>query len=149
MDRTSYLSFKTLLIQGHLRIFSVLLMKNYVNLFCVMLSTLMLTGCFYDEGEPDPGPPDGVVSYSLDIQPIFNTHCTSCHPGIVESPDLSEGNSYGSISDGIYIIPNNIEVSLLYQRIIGNPSIMPPNGSLSASEINLIRNWIEQGALNN
>ena len=110
---------------------------------------LMGTSCFYDEGLPESGPPGGVVSYSLDIQPIFNTNCVSCHPGVVASPDLTEGNSYGSIMNNIYIIPNNPDESLLYQRIIGTPSIMPPNGSLPAAEINLIRGWIEQGALNN
>lgn len=109
---------------------------------------LCLSGCFYDE-LTERIPDDTIVSFKTDIQPIFTTNCTACHPGLVSSPDLSDGNSYNSISNGIYIVPNSAEASLLYQRILGNPSVMPPGGSLPTLEIALLKMWIEQGALNN
>jgi len=109
---------------------------------------LFLLGCFYDEGLPET-PEDIVVSYAFDIQPIFTNNCTSCHPILVSPPDLTAGNSYNSITNGNYIIANDIDASLLYQRLLGNPGIMPPSGSLPVSDIILVKNWIEQGALNN
>lgn len=115
--------------------------------FAITILLFTLSGCFYDEGLP-PAPPDN-VSFAFDIQPIFTTHCTSCHPTLVTPPDLTTGNSYNSITNGVYIIANDIDASVLYQRLLGNPGIMPPSGSLPASEINLVKSWIEQGALNN
>lgn len=116
--------------------------------FAAAILILFFSGCYYDEALPETSD-DDIVSYSLDIQPIFNNNCTSCHPVLVSPPDLSEGNSYNSINNGVYIIANDIDASLLYQRLIGNSGIMPPSGSLPVSEINLVKNWIEQGALNN
>ena len=112
-----------------------------------LILVFLLSGCYYDKYEETD--PAVQVSFTADIQPIFDTHCTSCHPAIAASPDLSPDNSYSSINNGTYILPNDLSGSVLYQRLLGNPSIMPPAGSLSASEINLVRSWIEQGALNN
>lgn len=108
---------------------------------------LFLSGCYFDEAE-EPLPPEGLISYSADVQPIFSNNCTACHPGEVENLDLSAGNSYASII-GVYVIPTDPEASVLYQRLLGNPSVMPPSGGLQDSEIQLIRLWIEQGAPNN
>lgn len=113
----------------------------------VILSLLILSGCYYDEAE-EVLPPDGAVSFAADIQPIFNNHCIACHP-VLGPPDLTEGNAYEAITNGVYIIPEDIGSSLLYQRLVGNPSIMPPSGSLPSSEIELLKAWIEQGALQN
>ena len=116
--------------------------------FAISLLFLVSNSCYYDVADAEIDP-DEIISYSADIQPIFNNHCTSCHPDLAANPDLSEGNSYNSITNGTYIIPEDPEGSLLFQRLLGNPSIMPPSGSLSASEIATIRTWIEQGALDN
>lgn len=115
--------------------------------FALLTLVLIFSGCYYDKFEEIS--PSDQVSFSSDIQPIFDTHCTSCHPVLVSSPDLSPGNSYNSINNGIYVLPNDYTASLLYQRLLGNPTIMPPGGSLSATEINLVKSWIQQGALNN
>ncbi len=120
-----------------------------IKLVWVSVMILFLSACFYDEGLPDEISPDEVVSFAFDIQPILTTNCASCHPLVASSPDLTEGNSYSSITNGIYIVANDTDASILYQRLIGNPSIMPPSGSLPSSEIELIKVWIEQGALNN
>lgn len=113
----------------------------------VVLLLLFLSGCYFDEGEEII--PSDIVSFTIDIQPIFSNNCTSCHPVLVAFPDLSEGNSYDAITNGVYIVPNDLEASLLYQRVQGNPSIMPPSGSLPAADIELIKSWIEQGAPDN
>lgn len=122
--------------------------SRLVRHVAAVILILFFSSCYYDKALPETSD-DDFVSYSLDIQPIFTNNCTSCHPTLVSPPDLTEGNSYNSITNGIYIIENDKDASLLYQRLIGNSGIMPPSGSLPVSEINLVKNWIEQGALNN
>ncbi len=126
-------------------------MKEFLKLIhktAIIILMFFVSGCYYDELIEEI-PPDKVISFATDIQPIFTKNCASCHPVLVSSPDLTAGNSYTSITNGVYIIPFNSGTSVLYQRLLGSPSIMPPKGSLPTDEITLIKNWIEQGALNN
>lgn len=126
-------------------------MKNS-NPFLLALSSgallFLLSGCFYDSTE-EPAPIEEEVFFSLDIQPIFDNDCTLCHPTLEPQLDLTSGNAYNSLINGGYINTDDPGASLLYQRLIGNPSVMPPTGSLPASQIGLVRAWIEQGAPNN
>lgn len=127
-------------------------MTKTSNIFrtpATLLSLLILTGCFYDESLDETLPEDTVVSYSLDIQPIFDNNCISCHPLIVSPPDLTEDNSYDAVISNNYIVPKDLDASILYQKLKGNPNIMPPSGPLPKKEIDLVKEWIEQGALNN
>ena len=114
-----------------------------------LITLITLNGCFYDEGITEPIPEETIISYSLDIQPLFNTHCISCHPLIATNPDLTKDNSYEAITSDNYIVPNNLEASILYQKLMGKPDIMPPSGPLPQKDIDLVKKWIEQGALNN
>lgn len=55
-----------------------------------------------------------------------------------------------SLSNEPYVDTLNPSQSHLYKRLIGDGySIMPPNGSLTAEEIELFYLWIKQGAKNN
>jgi len=124
--------------------------KNYVlRTLVVLSSTLIISGCYYDEVVEEIILEDTIVSFSAEIQPIFNTNCTSCHPLIVAAPNLTEDKSYDAILMGNYIVSKDLEASILYQRLLGQPTIMPPSGSLPKNKIELIKRWIEQGALNN
>ena len=93
------------------------------------------------------------VSYTNQIQPIFNTNCTSCHVGGgAATLDLTsyDGVMSGGVS-GLSIISGDNENSELYIRIIlpeGTAGSMPPNDPLSQEEINLISDWINEGANN-
>ena len=94
------------------------------------------------------------VDYVTEIQPIFDNNCTSCH--------INGGNYYGGLdlssyaslmeggNSGNTIVPYDHINSILYQRIILDESdnlSMPQNGSpLSQSNIDLIRQWIIEGA---
>ncbi|MGB5554148.1 MAG: hypothetical protein WBM83_05765 [Flavobacteriaceae bacterium] len=113
------------------------------------LITLFLASCYYDEILDEELPEDTVVSFSLDIQPIFTNNCIACHPDLEPAIDLRKGTSYTSIVNGVYIVPDSLDASVLYQRLLGNPSIMPASGSLPSADIKLVQRWIEQGALNN
>lgn len=108
----------------------------------------LVHSCYYDQ-EVEEEMSTSTVSFSADIQPIFSKNCNVCHPLLNAVPDFTEGSSYNSLIDGNYVISNDFESSVLYQRLMGNPSVMPPSGSLPDSQISLVKTWIEQGALNN
>ena len=87
----------------------------------------------------------GQIDYQTEIQVIFDTNCTSCH-GNSGGLDLT---SYSSLmaggNSGAVIIPNDHQSSILWQKI--NLGSMPPNGSLESSKIDLVKKWIDEGAL--
>ena len=95
------------------------------------------------------------VSFSAQIQPIFNDNCVICHrPGGIGSfMNLTAGNAYASLvlSSPPRVIAGSSATSVLYGRITG--AILPqmPLGGapLSAADQTLIKNWIDQGAANN
>ena len=93
------------------------------------------------------------VNYQSDIQPIFNNNCIFCHQN-GGSATLNLATYYGVMNggwSGPAIIVGDHQNSLLYQRIIqpiGTDGSMPPNDPLSQSQIDLIAQWIDEGAGN-
>jgi len=93
------------------------------------------------------------VDYNSEIQPIFDNNCISCH--------INGGTYFGGLdlssylevieggNSGNTIVPFDHTNSLLWQHV--NSSYMPPYGSgispLTAEQINLIAQWIDEGAL--
>ncbi|MGE0479122.1 MAG: hypothetical protein AB7Q17_01500 [Phycisphaerae bacterium] len=110
----------------------------------------------------------GPVSFAEHIAPIFQTHCVVCHAegrtadrlGI--SMRLKRDEAYDSIvnqpssqsASFVRVMPGSPEQSLLYLKISLD---QPPIGNrmplacdkLPDSEIELVRRWIAEGALNN
>ena len=95
------------------------------------------------------------VSYASDIQPIFNGNCTGsgCHiPGPANGLSL---NNYAQLmqggNSGAVVLPGNPDNSILVRRLEGSITPQMPFGRppLSQSDIQLIRLWISEGALNN
>ena len=90
------------------------------------------------------------VDYNTQIQTIFTNSCTSCHMYGNASGGLNL-TSYFSVmtnsNSGASIIPGDHANSLLWQRV--NNGEMPPgnNPDLSSDEIDLIAQWIDEGAL--
>ena len=87
-------------------------------------------------------------TYSDDIQPIFNIHCTGCH---FTNAGLISYESYNNVISNGSVIPGILEASSLFDRINlpdENSLNMPlGNGTLSTQEIELIERWIKDGAL--
>ena len=91
----------------------------------------------------------GGVDYYSVIQPIFDARCISCHSGSDAEEDLSL-TSYDNVMNGgdsgDVIIPYDHANSLLWQYI--NSGFMPPGtNDLTDSQVNLIAEWIDEGAL--
>jgi hypothetical protein len=102
-----------------------------------------------------------LVSFSNQIQPIFNKNnqCTGCHGGSggltitagVSYNNLVNINAQSSCTALKRVLPFDADNSVLYKKVSGTTcgSRMPQGSSLSASDIALIRDWINQGANNN
>lgn len=108
------------------------------------------------------------VSYAQDVQPILTMACAGCHsPGGAADLQLipmylREGESYAAIvnqpsvqlDDVVLVVPGDSASSLLYVKVSSDD---PPIGMrmpryapvLTEDEIALIREWIDQGALDN
>lgn len=120
----------------------------------------VFSGCGSDGG--NAGSP-AVVLFSADIQPIFRDHCTVCHKmdGIagflpMTYENLVDQDTTNTDGGGKRVIPFNAENSILYQRIsgIGLPlteETMPLGSTqlLPEEKQVLIKNWINEGALDN
>jgi hypothetical protein len=88
------------------------------------------------------------ISYSQ-IQEIFNENCATCHIAS-KRKNLSLSNyeniMSGDSNNGPVIIAGDHTNSLLWQYV--NSGTMPPgNSNLTASQIDLIETWIDEGAL--
>ena len=121
-----------------------------ISKLAMLMLMLSLTGCYYDEViEPTPLPPDFEASFATDIQPIFNQNCIGCHGGAI-NPDLRSGSSYAALTNGGFVVPSDAVNSILYKSLKGEgAAVMPPSGAISTAKINLVKSWIEDGALNN
>ena len=88
------------------------------------------------------------VDYETEIQPIWNANCGGCHTSNSQG-GLNLSNYENLMSSGA-VIPGDHMNSSLYDRITRPESAqgdMPPAGSLSDSDIALIAEWIDEGAL--
>ena len=127
-------------------------MKKIIQYLLVLPVSLMATSCYYDEMPPEPEIPiPDVVSYSKDIQPLWDQDCISCHKPGATAPDLTTANSYLALTkNNKYVIPGNAASSSLHKSLVGDgAAIMPTAGKWSDSKIALVDKWINDGALNN
>ncbi|MGY8673330.1 MAG: DUF1549 domain-containing protein [Verrucomicrobiia bacterium] len=113
---------------------------------------LALTGAVA-EIKSSPKPEDAKVSYYTQVRPIFQLHCVGCH-----QPAKAKGGYVmtdfkrlmgKSDSGKLAVVPKDAKKSLLLEMITPKdgeaemPSGKPP---LSPGDIELISNWVKQGA---
>ena len=90
------------------------------------------------------------IDYQSEIQPIFDANCISCHQGEAAYFGGLALTSYNELIEGGYSQGGIISTGLLENYI--TTGYMPPYGSntsLSENEIDLINQWIAEGAQNN
>jgi hypothetical protein len=131
------------------------------NTATLLATCLILVGCqsrtIDNSTIVGPGLP---VSYSADIQPIFNTSCSGSGCHINASTNGVRLDSYGSVmaSRGsqyarLVVSPGDPGGSPLVDKIHPNPDFgrrMPDGRSpLSSRQISMIEKWIEDGAKDN
>jgi hypothetical protein len=97
------------------------------------------------------------VSYQLDVEPILESRCVSCHqPGGVgfdtSGLDLS---SYDGLMKGTHhgpiVVPGEPLTSNLNVLIEGRAKVQMPHDQrpLLKAQQQIIRDWVKQGALDN
>jgi hypothetical protein len=125
-------------------------MKKIFQILIIICSGLLLNSCYYDElvERPvpeipvDPTDPGYVeIKYGAQIQPIFNSKCTTCH-NASHQLDLREGVSYNELVPD-YVIAGDADGSILYLTVNSG------HGGASSDDKSLIKGWINQGAKNN
>ena len=112
------------------------------------------------------GSTPGSVSFSRDVEPLLDASCArnGCHAGVNPSEDLDlrSGRAHAALvdvtaiqcSDGrARVDPANPAGSYLIHKITGENlcagTVMPKGGGLTPAEIQLIRDWVAAGALDN
>ena len=123
---------------------------RHAILFLVLAAALLAVGCAKQKE----------VSFARDIQPLLNANCVSCH-----TPPDGEGykasgfdlSGYGPLMKGTkfgsVIEPGSAISSTLVRLIEGKThfSISMPRREqpLTPEQVQLVRDWIDQGAKNN
>jgi hypothetical protein len=117
----------------------------------VLAAIVLHSGCVKEER---------TVSFRYNVQPVLRSNCLECHSppngegylktglSMVTYEDLMHGTIYGSV-----IVPGNSRHSILNMLVEGRagPSMRMPHGRkpLSTAEIEVLRIWVDQGAINN
>jgi len=110
----------------------------------MFLTALLLSSCEKVVYPPIEKPEN--VSYSEEVQAIWNKNCTSsnCHGG-GHSLDLRPDVSYEELMNGGYVDTINPPNSILMQKLYGSSH----NDNATETEKQTILSWIEDGALDN
>lgn len=128
--------------------------------WCAVAVMALASGC-KDENNPLDGDspsnivfPISKVSYAVHVQPLFNQTCalSGCH-GDGSQTSILRLTTYDNLMYGgaLVIVRNQPDQSTLVMRIEGRiGERMPLNRrALNQNQINGIRAWIGEGALNN
>jgi len=98
------------------------------------------------------------LSYKQDVAPLLEKFCATCHNEDEDHPSQLFMDSYESLmkggKHGVAVKPGNSKESLLMQKMDAEPPFgkkMPPSKKLipSAEQIEILRQWIDQGAKKN
>lgn len=93
------------------------------------------------------------IDFVRDIRPILQNHCYACHAAAKQKSnlrlDIKSEAFKGGDNHGPSLLPNNSADSPLLQLVTSSEpdEQMPPEGArLSAAEVALLRQWIDEGA---
>ena len=114
-------------------------LTEFICLNCMWLMSLCCSATAADEP----------IDFSKQVAPIFEQHCVRCH-----SPGNSKGDvslaTFDDLKSNEYVIAGDPEGSYLIELVTsqdGEPPAMPKEAKpLSDGEVDLLRQWIGQGA---
>ena len=101
----------------------------------------------------DDNPKSVRLNFAQHAKPVFRTHCVNCHNSNRTSGGL-DLTSYAAMmqggSSGDVIEPGSPDDSFLFQLIIhaDSPEMPPGDQKIPDEDIEVIRKWIEDGAIN-
>ena len=102
-------------------------------------------------GESKLPPPASVqIDFVRDVKPILEANCLGCHGKKQQQSGLRLDKRQNALRGGDYgavIMPGRSAESKLILRVAGSEAgmQMPPTGPLAASDIGILRAWIDQG----
>ncbi len=121
-------------------------MKKYTTFLVLIIVINSFISCSSDSTEDleTTNIPDDKVTYTNNIKSIIDTNCISCH----SSPPVNGAPialvTFSQIKNGT----QNGNVINRIEREQGSSGVMPPVGStLSAAQIQLIKDWQTDGYL--
>ncbi|MCC7421924.1 MAG: PSD1 domain-containing protein [Planctomycetaceae bacterium] len=121
--------------------------------FTLSIEDALCRRCEADENAP-PAKPAASVDFDTVIRPILARRCYECHgPSAQESGlrlDRREPALRGGESGEPAVVPGKSDKSPLIARVTADKAdaVMPPDGErLTAVQVNLLRTWIDQGAV--
>lgn len=99
----------------------------------------------------EAGAPAGGVSFAANVLPMLTNSCLNCHGGNKTEEGLSV-KTYQSLlagsKNGVVIVPGDALNSFMVEAIASGD--MPKRGSKwTAEQLQILVDWINQGALNN
>jgi len=124
-------------------------MKKVFLICLISLGSVALSSCYYDNEEelyPNTNLPcDSVsVSYKNDIDPILQAKCVGCH----NANNPGGGYVYDTYADTKNSVDDGTLLGVTNHYATFSP--MPKGASkMPECELGKIRNWINEGALNN
>ena len=101
----------------------------------------------------DDKPKSARLNFAKHAKPVFRNHCVSCHNPNKTSGDLDLTNYVAMMqggSSGDVIEPGSPDDSFLFQLIThaDSPEMPPGDQKIPDEDIEVIRKWIEDGAIN-
>ncbi len=122
----------------------------------VLAAIFTIAAAWSSSLQADDAAASASVEFNRDIRPILSDHCYACHgpDSNKREADLrldTEVGLRGADEDEGVVTPFQLNASELYRRIMADEAErMPPvefHKPLSAEQMELIRRWIEQGAI--
>lgn len=118
--------------------------RGFIGTLVMVIVSIAFTSCYFDKeellyGQSECTPMD--VRFEQHILPIVQNSCAvvGCHVQGGLAPGIFE--NYTQIKDAV-------DRGSFQQRVLVNRD-MPPSSPLSNCQLDFIRAWIEEGALNN
>jgi len=130
-------------------------LEQKIKILSGLLIGIMLfnTACEQDVGPVIINSSTGPVSFSRDIQLIFDVNCIGCHDEFHQQLDLRSCCSYNQLwtlgTGAPYLDTDNPNQSKLYLHLTGELLQMPVFGPLPEYDIDMVLKWITEGALDN
>lgn len=121
-------------------------MKNKKQIIPLLMSILVATGCSNDsEGDltvQDGGDTKDPITFTGNIRSVLTAQCTGCHA------DPPSGAPFPLVTyEQVKQRVDNGSLLSAISKPSGQSGAMPPSGRMSQAAIDLIAQWIEEGAI--
>jgi formylglycine-generating enzyme required for sulfatase activity len=84
------------------------------------------------------------VDFTKDVAPIYETYCLSCH-GAGSGGNRINLTSRQAMLESKVLVPGNPQASRVYTSVQNGS--MPPGGKLPAASVEILRQWVQEGAV--